>query len=148
MSKTTIPARKSPQVIGYVIESNDKKILKYYEPFFKASRGKYKWQFSMPNTKTNILVNQSYKNGIMPSIINWESEKPINKMKNNHLDLQKFEIILTKSQMPFENFINSLGVIEKLRFSLINQDNNSFIKNYPKLIINIKDKIRNKNIIL
>jgi hypothetical protein len=27
--------RKSPQVIGYVIESEDKKILKYYEPFFK-----------------------------------------------------------------------------------------------------------------
>ena len=90
--------RKLPQVIGYVVENDDKEILKYYEPFFKASRGEYKWQFSMPSTKINNLVNQSYKNGIMPSLINWESKKPIKKMKDNHLDLQKLEIILTESQ--------------------------------------------------
>ena len=140
--------KKTPQVIGYVIESDDKKILKYYEPFFKSSRGKYKWQFSMPSTKSNNLVDQSYQNGIMPSLIKWENQKPINKMKNNHLDLQNLEIILTKSQFTFKNFINSLGAIEKLRFSSINQDNNSFIQDYPKLKINIKDKIRDTNISL
>ena len=52
--------KKSPQVIGYVIESDNKKILKYYEPFFRASRGEYKWQFSMPSTKSNNLVDRSY----------------------------------------------------------------------------------------
>ena len=140
--------KKSPQVIGYVIESDDKKILKYYEPFFKVSRGEYKWQFSMPRTKTNNLVDQSCKNGIMPSLIKWDSEKPINKMKNNHLDLQKLEIIFTESQLPLKNFINSLGIIEKLRFSSINQVNNSFIEGYPKLTINLKDKIRDSNITL
>ena len=140
--------KKSPQVIGYVIESDDKKILKYYEPFFKVSRGEYKWQFSMPRTKTNNLVDQSCKNGIMPSLIKWDSEKPINKMKNNHLDLQKLEIIFTESQLPLKNFINSLGIIEKLRFSSINQVNNSSIEGYPKLTINLKDKIRDSNITL
>ena len=140
--------RKSPQVIGFVIESDNEKILKYYEPFFRASRGEYKWQFSMPSTKNNDLVDQTYRNGVMPSLIKWENEKPIDRMKNNHLDLQKLEIILTQSQLPFKNFINSLGTIEKLRFSLINQVNNSFIEGYPKLTINIKDKIRDSNITL
>ena len=140
--------KMSPHVIGYVIESDDKKILKYYEPFFKASRGEYKWQFSMPSTKSNNLVDQSYRNGIMPSLINWESGKPINKMKNNHLDLQKLEIIFTESQLPFKSFINSLGAIEKLKLSSINQDNSLLIEDYPKLTINIKDKIRDTNITL
>ena len=140
--------KKSPQVIGYVIESDNKKILKYYEPFFKSSRGKYKWQFSMPSTKSNNLVDQSYQNGIMPSLISWESGKPINKMKNNHLDLQKLEIIFTESQLPFKSFINSLGAIEKLKLSLIKQDKSLLIEDYPKLIINIKDKIRDTNITL
>ena len=140
--------KKSPQVIGYVIESDDKKILKYYEPFFKASRGEYKWQFSMPSTKSNNLVDQSYQNGIMPRLINWESGKPINKMKDNNLDLLNLEIIFTESQSPLKNFINSLGAIEKLKFSSINQDKSLFIEDYPKLTINIKDKIRDTNITL
>ena len=147
-SKLQSQLRKSPRVIGYVIENTTKKILKYYEPFFRASRGEYKWQFSMPSTKTNNLVDQFYRNGIMPSLIKWENQKPINKMKNNHLDLEKLEIILTQSQLPFKNFINSLGSIEKLRFSSINQVNNLFIEGYPKLTINIKDKIRDTNITL
>ena len=138
--------KKSPQVIGYVIESDNKNILKYYEPFFKASRGEYEWKFSMPSTKSNNLVDQSYQKGIMPSLINWVSGKPINNMKNNHLDLQKLEIILTKSQSTFKNFINSLGAIEKLKFSWISQDNSLFVEDYPKLKINIKDKIRDTNI--
>ena len=102
----------------------------------------------MPSTKSNNLVDQSYQNGIMPSLINWESGKPINKMKNNHLDLQKLEITFTESQLPFKSFINSLGVIEKLKLSSINQDNSLLIEDYPKLTINIKDKIRDTNITL
>ena len=139
--------KKSPQVIGYVIESDNKKILKYYEPFFRASRGEYKWQFSMPSTKSNNLVDRSYQDGIMPSLINWESVKPINKMKNTHLDLQKLEIVFIESQLPLRSFINSLGTIEKLKLSSINQDK-LFIEDYPRLIINIKDKKRDKDITL
>ena len=140
--------RKSPQVIGYVIENVDIKILKYYEPFFKASRGEYKWKFAMPGTNASILADQSQLNGIIPSLINWESEKPINKMQDNHLNLEKLEILSTGNQSPYSNFVKYLGAIEKLKFSIIKQGNNSSIESYPKLKIYIEDKIRDTIIIL
>ena len=140
--------RKSPQVIGYVIENVDIKILKYYEPFFKASRGEYKWKFAMPGTNASILADQSHLNGIIPSLINWESEKPINKMQDNHLNLEKLEILSTGNQSPYRNFVKYLGAIEKLKFSIIKQGNNSSIESYPKLKIYIEDKIRDTIIIL
>ena len=140
--------RKSPQVIGYVIENVDIKILKYYEPFFKASRGEYKWKFAMPATNANILADQTHLNGIIPSLINWESEKPINKMQDNHLNLEKIQVLLSESQSTYKNFINSLGAIEKLTFSITKQKNNLSTVDYPKLKINIEDKIRDTIITL
>ena len=140
--------RKSPQVIGYVIENVDIKILKYYEPFFKASRGEYKWKFAMPGTNASILADQSHLNGIIPSLINWESEKPINKMQDNHLNLEKIKVLLTENQLPLKNFMDSFGAIERTSFSIIKQTNNSSTFEYPKLKINIKDKIRDTIITL
>ena len=46
--------RKSPQVIGFVIESDDEKILKYYDPFFRASRGEYNGSFLCQALKITI----------------------------------------------------------------------------------------------
>ncbi len=140
--------RKSPRVIGYVIENVDTKILKYYEPFFRASRGEYKWKFAMPRNNSSILANQFYLSGIIPSLINWESEKPIIKMQDNHLNLKKIQILLTENQLRFKKFMNSLGVIEKLKYSIIKQKNNLLIDDYPKLKININDKIRDTIITL
>ena len=134
--------RKSPQVIGYVIENVDIKILKYYEPFFKASRNEYKWKFAMPGTNASILADQFYLSGIIPSLINWESEKPIIKMQDNHLNLKKIQVLLTENQLRYKNFMNSLGVIEKLQYSIIKQKNNLLKDVYPKLKIDIEDKIR------
>ena len=147
-SKLQSQLRKSPRVIGYVIENKTKKILKYYEPFFEASRGEYRWKFAMPFNNSNISADQSYQNGIIPRVITWESEKPINKMQDNHLNLEKLEILLTENQLPYKNFIRSLGAIEKLTFSKIKQGNNSSIEFYPRLKINIEDKIRDTIIIL
>ena len=140
--------RKSPQVIGYVIENVDIKILKYYEPFFKASRGEYKWKFAMPGTNASILADQTHLNGIIPSLINWESEKPINKMQDNHLNLEKIKVLLTENQLQLKNFMDSFGAIERTSFSIIKQTNNSLTFEYPKLKINIKDKIRDTIITL
>ena len=134
--------RKSPRVVGYVIENKTKKILKYYEPFFKAFRDKYKWNFAMLNNNSDILGDQSHHNGVIPSLINWESEKPINKMQDNHLNLKNLEILLTENQLIYKNFIKSLGAIEKLTFSIVKQGNNSSIESCPKLKINIEDKIK------
>ena len=140
--------RKSPQVIGYVIENVDIKILKYYEPFFKASRGEYKWKFAMPGNNASFLADQTHLNGIIPSLINWESEKPINKMQDNHLNLEKIQVLLSDSQSTYKNFINSLGAIEKLTFSITKQKNNLSTVDYPKLKISIEDKIRDTIITL
>ncbi|MDA9657100.1 VOC family protein [Alphaproteobacteria bacterium] len=147
-SKLQSQLRKSPRVIGYVIENTTNKILKYYEPFFRASRDEYKWKFAMPSNNSNISADQFYQNAIIPSLINWEGEKPINKMQDNHLNLEKLEILLTENHSPYKNFIKSLGAIEKLEFSIIKQGNNSPIESYPKLKINIEDKIRDTIIIL
>ena len=102
----------------------------------------------MPCNNSNISADQSYKNGIIPSLINWESEKPIYKMQDNHLNLEKLEILSTENQSSYKNFIKSLGAIEKLKFSIIKQGNNSSIESYPKLKIYIEDKIRDTIIIL
>ena len=69
-------------------------------------------------------------------------------MQDNHLNLEKIEVLLSKSQSTYKNFINSLGAIEKLTFSITKQKNNSSTVHYPKLKINIKDKIRNTIITL
>jgi hypothetical protein len=140
--------KKSPRVIGYVIENEDTKILKYYEPFFRASRGKYKWKFAMPDTNVSTIADQPYLNGIIPSLINWESEKPIKKMQDNHLNLITIRVLFTKNQLPYKNFLNSLGAIENLTFSVIKQKTNSSFRDFPKLEIIIEDKIRDKIIIL
>ena len=102
----------------------------------------------MPGTNAGILADQTHLNGIIPSLINWESEKPINKMQDNHLNLEKLKILLTENQLPYKDFIRSLGAIEKLKFSIIKQGNNSSIESYPKLKIYIEDKIRDTIIIL
>ena len=86
--------------------------------------------------------------GIIPSLINWESEKPIYKMQDNYLNLEKLEILTTENQLPYKNFIETLGDIEKLKFSIIKQGNNASIESYPKLKIYIKDKIRDTIITL
>ena len=48
-SKLQSQLRKSPKIIGYVIENADTKILKHFDHFFKVSRGEYKWKFAMPS---------------------------------------------------------------------------------------------------
>ena len=41
-SKLQLKLKKSPQIIGYVIENKDINITKYYDPFFETSRDIYK----------------------------------------------------------------------------------------------------------
>ena len=84
--------KKSPQIIGYVIENNNINLNKYYDPFFEASRDSYKWQFAMPTFKNNILDSEIIEAGIIPSLISWKSEKPIYQMKKNQFELISFEI--------------------------------------------------------
>ena len=134
---------KSPQIIGFVIENENQQILKYYDPFFKVSRANYFWDFAMPSLKNNLISDHLLENGIIPSLINWKSKKPISNMKDNKLELEKFEIEFTKSQVNYKNFLNYLGEVEKLSFVVNSQEQCINSADYPKLKITIGDKHRN-----
>ena len=137
-----------PQIIGYVIETDDKEILKYFNTPIKASRGDYKWNFAMPNLESDFLNNKLIQTGIVPSLISWKSNKPILQMKDNQFNLNKIEIQITNNQIQYKNFIESLGIIEKLTFSIKKNFTNYNSNNYPKMKASIKDNKANKNIFL
>ena len=128
--------KKSPQIIGYVIENNDMSINKYYDPFFLASRDSYKWQFAMPTFKNNILESKIIEAGIIPSLISWKSKKPIYQMKKNQFELISLEIKLSESHQHFNNFFKSFGEIENVSVSITKEQNPSIFK------LKLKDNLR------
>ena len=138
----------SPQMIGYVIETKDKEILKHFCTPIEASRGNYKWNFAMPNLESNFFNKELIENGIIPSLINWKSNKPVYEMKNNQLSLKKIEIEILDNQMQYKKIIESIGIIEKLTFTIkkdvVGENNNA----QPIIKALIKDKNKNKNILI
>ena len=128
--------KKSPQIIGYVIENNDMRINKYYDPFILASRDNYKWQFAMPTFKNNILENKIIEAGIIPSLISWKSEKPIYQMKTNQFELISFEIKLSEKHHHFNTFFKSFGEIDYVSVSMTTEENPSIFK------LKLKDNLR------
>ena len=96
--------KKSPQIIGYVIENNNKILFKYYDPFFEASRANYRWQFAMPSYNKNNLDIEIVETGIIPSLISWKNENPIHQMEKNQFELIKVEIELPVLQPNFITF--------------------------------------------
>ena len=128
--------KKSPQIIGYVIENKDININKYYDPFFLASRDIYKWQFAMPTFKNNILDSEIIEAGIIPSLISWKSDKPVYQMKKNQFELISFEIKLSESQQHFNTFFKSFGEIEYVSVSMTTEEETSIFK------LKLKDNLR------
>ena len=134
--------KQSPQIIGYVIEYNDAKISKYYDPFFEASRANYKWQFAMPTYKNKSIDSEIIKTGIMPSLISWKSEKPIYKMKRNQFEIISLEIGLSETQSHFNTFFKSFGEIEYVKVSSTSLEKPSPFK------LKLRDNLRNIDISL
>ncbi len=128
--------KKSPQIIGYVIEKNNINLTKYYEPFFEASRDKYNWKFAMPTFNNNILDDEITEAGMIPSLISWKSEKPIYQMKKNQFELICLEILLTKKQQHFNTFFKSFGEIENVSVSMKTEEDRSTFK------LKLKDNLR------
>ena len=112
-SKLQSKLKKSPQIIGYVIENNDMSIVKYYDPFFESSRNIFKWRFAMPNFNNNILDGEIIEGGMIPSLISWKSDKPVYQMKKNQFELISFEIRLSESQKHFNTFFSSYNIFFK-----------------------------------
>ena len=138
----------SPQMIGYVIETKDKEILKHFCTPIKASRGNYKWNFAMPSLESNFFNKELIENGIIPSLINWESNKPVHEMKKNQLSLKKIEIKILHNQMQFKKIMESIGIIEKLTFSIKNDVVDKNNNTQPIIKALIKDNNINKKILI
>ena len=138
----------SPQMIGYVIETKDKEILKHFYTPIEASRGNYKWNFAMPSLESNFFNKELIENGIIPSLINWKSNKPVYEMKNNQLSSNKIEIEILDNQMQCKKIMECIGIIEKLTFSIKNDvvDKNNNTQRIIKALI--KDNNINKNILI
>ena len=128
--------KKTPQIIGYVIESNDPNIFKYFDPFFEASRDNYKWQFAMPNIENNDVDCEIINTGIIPSLISWKSKKPIHKMTENQFELMNLEIGLSEKQQHLNTFFESFGEIEYVSVSVTKDEEPSIFK------LKLKDNIR------
>ena len=135
-SKLQSKLKKSPQIIGYVIENKYINITKYYDPFFESSRDIYKWQFAMPTFNNNILDSKIIEAGMIPSLISWKSEKPIHKLKKNQFELISFEIRLSKTQKHLNSFFKSFGKIEYVSVSMIKDEEPSIFK------LKLKDNLR------
>ena len=135
-SKIQSKLKKSPQIIGYVIENKYINITKYYDPFFESSRDIYKWQFAMPTFNNNILDSKIIEAGMIPSLISWKSEKPIHKLKKNQFELISFEIRLSKTQKHLNSFFKSFGKIEYVSVSMIKDEEPSIFK------LKLKDNLR------
>ena len=134
--------QKSPQIIGYVVEKNNKTPQEYYDPFFNASRANYRWKFAMPNYRNKDLDIEIIEKGIIPSLISWKGEKPIYKMKKNQFEVISFEIKLSDSQQHFKNILKSFGEIEYVTVSSISTEKLSIFK------LKLKDNLRNITISL
>ncbi len=135
-SKLQSKLKKSPQIIGYVIENTDISINKYYDPFFLVSRDNYKWQFAMPTFKNNILESEIIEAGIIPSLISWKSHKPVYQMKRNQFELISFEIWLSEAQQHFNTFFKTFGEIEYVSVSMATEEEPSIFK------LKLKDNFR------
>ena len=140
--------RKRPQVISYVIDTLDKKILKYYSPFFKAIRGNYEWNFAMPKLENNKLYPGLTKTGLVPSLINWQSKKPIDQMDNNQFELESIEVEIMENHCLYKNFMMSFGQSDKLTYSINSDNKNTASNDYPRFKVLIKDNLKKKLIYL
>ena len=128
--------KKSPQIIGYVIEKKNINLTKYYNPFFEASRDIYKWKFAMPTFNNNMLDNEIIEAGMIPNLISWKSDKPVYQMKKNQFELISFEIWLSVSQQHFNNFFKTFGEIEYVSVSMTTEEDPSIFK------LKLKDNLR------
>ena len=140
--------KKSPQIIGYVIENQNPDMLKFYNPFFEASRGNYCWEFAMPKSDDTLINDELIESGLVPSLIKWKSKKPVYKMLNNHFELEKIKIELTQNHIEYKSYINYLGDVEKLEYIFKDKTEALSLNKYHKFNIIINDKKKNSIISL
>ena len=138
----------SPEIIGYVIENENPDMLKFYNPFFEASRGDYCWEFAIPKSDNSLINDELIESGLVPSLINWKSKKPVYQMVDNHFQLEKIQFELTQNHMEYKSYKNVLGDVEKLELIFKNKTDAFLLNKHPKINIIIRDKKKNSIITL
>ena len=123
-------------------------MLKFYNPFFEASRGNYCWEFAMPKSDDTLINDELIESGLVPSLIKWKSKKPVYKMLDNHFELEKIKIELTQNHIEYKPYINYLGDVEKLEYIFEDKTEALSLNKYPKFNIIINDKKKNSIISL
>ena len=123
-------------------------MLKFYNTFFEATRGDYRWEFAIPKSDNSLINDELIESGLVPSLINWKSKKPVYQMIYNHLQLEKIQIELTQNHIEYKPYINYLGDVEKLEYIFKDKTEALSLNKYPKFNIIINDKKKNSIISL
>ena len=129
-----------PRLVSFVISSTKEFNSPYYLKKKYVERGKFRWNFSHPNSKkiNKLIFPYPY---VFPSFINWVSNSPILEMENNELLFDSLIIELDKDQGFYKEFLNIFDLKEKIFFKL---SSTTDIYKLPRLtakIINSKDNI-------
>ena len=132
-----------PKLISFVISSEELNNSIYFEKEFLVSRNKYKWFFRKPNF--DYLRQNNFRNiNLFPSLINWETISPLNKMKKSSYIFESLEIILNKNHKLLYDFLLSLNLKENIIFNF----NDGLSDDLLSFKLTLRSLIDNKQILI
>ena len=134
---------KIPKLISFVISSEQLNSSIFFEKEFLVSRNKYEWFFRKPNY--DYLKKNNFRNiNLFPSLINWKTNSPLNKMKKSSYNFESLEIMLNKNHKLLYDFLLSLNLKEKIIFNFNNDLNDDLLS----LKLTLKSSIDDKQILI
>ena len=134
---------KIPKLISFVISSEQLNSSVFFEKEFLVSRNKYEWFFRKPNY--DYLKKNNFRNiNLFPSLINWKTNSPLNKMKKSSYIFESLEIMLNKNHKLLYDFLLSLNLKEKIIFNFNNGLNDDLLS----LKLTLKSSIDDKQILI
>ena len=134
---------KIPKLISFVISSEQLNSSVFFEKEFLVSRNKYEWFFRKPNY--DYLKKNNFRNiNLFPSLINWKTNSPLNKMKKSTYIFESLEIMLNKNHKLLYHFLLSLNLKEKITFNF----NNDLSDDLLSLKLTLKSSINDKQILI
>ena len=134
---------KTPKLISFVISSKKLERSIFFEKEFFVSRNEYKWFFRKPNF--DYLQKNNFRNiNLFPSLINWETISPLDKMKKSSYVFESLEIMLNKNHKLLYDFLFSLNLKEKIIFKF----DDSLNDNRLSLRLTLKSLIDDKQILI
>ena len=134
---------KIPKLISFVISSEQLNSSIFFEKEFLVSRNKYEWFFRKPNY--DYLKKNNFRNiNLFPSLINWKTNSPLNKMKKSSYIFESLEIMLNKNHKLLYYFLLSLNLKEKIIFNFNNDLNDDLLS----LKLTLKSSINDKQILI